>query len=121
MMVDPESKLDVEAPFEKLKDDENKKFLRTLSLKWRDKVTVIEETKDLATLPLDELIGNLKFYEMVLENDDEVSKTTKEKVKALVLKSKVTREKTSDDSYSKEVGDKDKGEDEEFNFKERNF
>ncbi|GJX08769.1 retrotransposon protein [Tanacetum coccineum] len=37
-----------------------RKFLRALSLKWRAKVTAIEEAKDLATLPLDELIGNLK-------------------------------------------------------------
>ncbi|GJZ16757.1 zf-CCHC domain-containing protein [Tanacetum coccineum] len=40
----------------------------------------IKEAKDLATLPLDELIGNLKVYEMILENDGVTSKTTKEKV-----------------------------------------
>ncbi|GJW72460.1 hypothetical protein Tco_0129377 [Tanacetum coccineum] len=32
-----------------------RKFLRAFSLKWRTKVTAIEEAKDLATLPLDEL------------------------------------------------------------------
>nr|GEV17228.1 hypothetical protein [Tanacetum cinerariifolium] len=54
-------------------------------------IDTIEEAKDLATLPLDELIGNLKVYEMILENDDVVSKTaTKEKVKSLALKAKVT-------------------------------
>nr|GEX65213.1 UBN2 domain-containing protein [Tanacetum cinerariifolium] len=37
------------------------------------KVTAIEETKDLAELPLDELIGNLKVYEMVLRNDGKIS------------------------------------------------
>ncbi|GJW81374.1 hypothetical protein Tco_0145349, partial [Tanacetum coccineum] len=37
-----------------------RRFLRALSLKWRAKVTAIEEAKDLDTLPLDELIGNLK-------------------------------------------------------------
>nr|GEX77957.1 UBN2 domain-containing protein [Tanacetum cinerariifolium] len=37
-----------------------RKSLCALPLKWRAKVTVIEEVKDLATLPLDELIGNLK-------------------------------------------------------------
>ncbi|GJZ32205.1 DUF4219 domain-containing protein [Tanacetum coccineum] len=77
-----------------------RKFLRALPLKWRAKVTAIEEAKDLATLPLDELIGNLKVYEMVLDNDDVGSKTTKEKVKSLALKAKVTREQTSDDSDS---------------------
>ncbi|GKA68742.1 UBN2 domain-containing protein [Tanacetum coccineum] len=37
-----------------------RKFLHALPLKWRAKVAAIEEAKDLATLPLDELIGNLK-------------------------------------------------------------
>nr|GEY60254.1 hypothetical protein [Tanacetum cinerariifolium] len=55
------------------------------------KVTVIEEAKDLATLPLEELIGKLKVYEMVLDNDGVASKTTKEKVNSLALKAKVTR------------------------------
>nr|GEU58471.1 hypothetical protein [Tanacetum cinerariifolium] len=66
--------------------------------KERAKVTTIEEAKDLATLPLDKLIGNLKVYEMVLDNDGVASKTTKEKVKTLALKAKVTKEQTSDDS-----------------------
>ncbi|GJU92221.1 hypothetical protein Tco_1304644 [Tanacetum coccineum] len=54
-----------------------RKFLRALPLKWRAKV-----------------------YEMVLDNDGAGSKTTKEKVKSLALKAKVTREQTSDDSDS---------------------
>nr|GEZ22804.1 hypothetical protein [Tanacetum cinerariifolium] len=37
-----------------------RKFLRALPLKWRAKVTIIDEAKDLDTLPFDELIGNLK-------------------------------------------------------------
>ncbi|GJZ50186.1 hypothetical protein Tco_0604376, partial [Tanacetum coccineum] len=52
-------------------------FLRALPLKWRAKVTTIEESKDLDTLPFDELIRNLKVYEMVLDNDGVGSKTTK--------------------------------------------
>ncbi|GKA24807.1 hypothetical protein Tco_0710840 [Tanacetum coccineum] len=36
-------------------------FLHAFPLKWRAKVTAIEEDKDMATLPLDELIGNLRF------------------------------------------------------------
>ncbi|GKA81047.1 zf-CCHC domain-containing protein [Tanacetum coccineum] len=42
-----------------------RKFLRALHPKWRAKVTAIEESKNLTTLPLDELIGNLKVYEEV--------------------------------------------------------
>ncbi|GKF23831.1 hypothetical protein Tco_0076153, partial [Tanacetum coccineum] len=53
-----------------------RKFLCALPLKWMAKVTSIGEAKDLATLPLDELIDNIKVYEMVLENDGVVSKTT---------------------------------------------
>ncbi|GJW90937.1 hypothetical protein Tco_0168490 [Tanacetum coccineum] len=51
-------------------------------------VTVIEESNDLSTLPLDELIGNLKVYEVVLKKDSEVSKNKKEKYKYLTLKAK---------------------------------
>nr|GEU53171.1 zf-CCHC domain-containing protein/UBN2 domain-containing protein [Tanacetum cinerariifolium] len=69
----------------------------------RAKVTAIEEAKDLATLPLDEIIRNLEVYEMVLDNDGVGSKTTKEKVKSLALKAKVTRDQTSNDSDSQWV------------------
>ncbi|GKF43872.1 hypothetical protein Tco_0130424, partial [Tanacetum coccineum] len=37
-----------------------RKFLRALHPKWRARVTAIEESKDLTSLSLDELIGNLK-------------------------------------------------------------
>ncbi|GJW98566.1 hypothetical protein Tco_0180374 [Tanacetum coccineum] len=100
-----------------------RKFLRALLLKWRAKVTAIKEAKDLATLPLDELTGNLKVYEMVLNNDGVGSKTTKEKVKSLSLKAKVTREQTSDDSDSQEGSDEDINEEkaEAFNLLSRKF
>nr|GEX14668.1 UBN2 domain-containing protein [Tanacetum cinerariifolium] len=65
-----------------------RKFLRALSTKWRQKVTTIEESKDLSTLSLDELIRNLKVYEVVLEKDLEVSKNKKEKYKSLALKAR---------------------------------
>ncbi|GJX00232.1 hypothetical protein Tco_0184145, partial [Tanacetum coccineum] len=87
------------------------------------KVTVIEEAKDLATLPLKELIKNLKVYEMVLDNDDVASKTTMEKVKYLALKAKVTRDQTSDNSDSEGESDEDIDEEkaEAFNLLARNF
>nr|GEU62981.1 integrase, catalytic region, zinc finger, CCHC-type, peptidase aspartic, catalytic [Tanacetum cinerariifolium] len=89
-------------------------------------VIAIEEAKDLATLPLDELVDNLKVYEMILENDEVVSKTTtKDKVKSLALKYKVTREKTSDGSNNQDGSDEDIDEEEEeaeaFNLLARNF
>ncbi|GKF28344.1 hypothetical protein Tco_0094686, partial [Tanacetum coccineum] len=69
-----------------------KKFFHALTLKWRANVTAIKEAKDLVPPLLDKLIGNLKVYEMVFDNDGVASKTTKEKVKSLALKAKVTRE-----------------------------
>ncbi|GJV17822.1 protein CHUP1, chloroplastic [Tanacetum coccineum] len=96
-------------------------FMRKTA-KERAKVTTIEEAKYLATLPLNELIGNLKVYEMVLDNDGVASKTIKEIVKSLALKAKVTREKTSDDSDSQEGSDEDVDEEEEaeaFNLLDR--
>ncbi|GKA71720.1 hypothetical protein Tco_0777859 [Tanacetum coccineum] len=65
-----------------------RKFLRALPTKWRPKVTAIEESKDLSTLLLDELIDNLKAYEVVLEKDSAASKSKKEKYKSLALKAK---------------------------------
>ncbi|GJW79001.1 zf-CCHC domain-containing protein [Tanacetum coccineum] len=64
-----------------------RKFLRALHPKWRAKVTTIEESKDLTSLSLDELIGNLKVHEMIIKKDSE---TIKEKVerKSLSLKAK---------------------------------
>ncbi|GJV77040.1 hypothetical protein Tco_1508624 [Tanacetum coccineum] len=63
-----------------------RKFLRALPFKWRLKVTAIEESKDLSKLSLDELVGNLKVYEVVLEKDLESAKNKKEKYKSLALK-----------------------------------
>ncbi|GJY66004.1 hypothetical protein Tco_0468242 [Tanacetum coccineum] len=40
-----------------------KKFHRALHPKWRAKVTTIEDSKDLTSLSLDELIGNLKVHD----------------------------------------------------------
>ncbi|GKA93143.1 zf-CCHC domain-containing protein, partial [Tanacetum coccineum] len=48
------------------------KFLRALHPKWRAKVTAIEESKDLTSLSLDELIGNLKVHEMIIKKDSEI-------------------------------------------------
>ncbi|GKC14849.1 zf-CCHC domain-containing protein [Tanacetum coccineum] len=53
-----------------------RKFLRALHPKWRAKVTAIEESKDLTSLSLDELIGNLKVYEAKKELSDEDSTTS---------------------------------------------
>nr|GEV43694.1 DUF4219 domain-containing protein/UBN2 domain-containing protein [Tanacetum cinerariifolium] len=71
-------------------------FLRALHLKWRAKVTAIEESKDLTSLSLDELIGNLKVYEVIIKNDSEMVKGKKEQNSSLALEAK----KESSDEYS---------------------
>ncbi|GKA62233.1 hypothetical protein Tco_0761752 [Tanacetum coccineum] len=60
------------------------KFLRALH---RAKVTSIEESKDLTSLSLDELIWNLKVYEMIIKKDSEIVKAKGER-KSLALKAK---------------------------------
>ncbi|GJW58387.1 retrovirus-related pol polyprotein from transposon TNT 1-94 [Tanacetum coccineum] len=64
-----------------------RKFLRALHPKWRAKVTTIEESKDLTSLSLDELIGNLKVHEMIIKKYSEIVKAKGEK-KSLALKAK---------------------------------
>ncbi|GJR75313.1 putative reverse transcriptase domain-containing protein [Tanacetum coccineum] len=60
---------------------------RALHPKWRAKVTAIEESKDLTSLSLDELIGNLKVHEMIIKKDSEIVKAKVER-KSLALKAK---------------------------------
>ncbi|GJR40374.1 hypothetical protein Tco_1216058 [Tanacetum coccineum] len=64
-----------------------RKFLRALHPKWRAKVTAIEESKDLTSLSLDELIGNLKVHEMIIKKDSKIVKAKVER-KSLALKAK---------------------------------
>ncbi|GJS10080.1 hypothetical protein Tco_0366876 [Tanacetum coccineum] len=65
-----------------------RKFLRALHPKWRAKVTAIEESKDLTSLSLDELIGNLKVYEVIIKKDSKMVKGKREQNRSLALKAK---------------------------------
>ncbi|GJW40644.1 retrovirus-related pol polyprotein from transposon TNT 1-94 [Tanacetum coccineum] len=82
-----------------------RKFLRALHPKWRAKVTAIKESKNLTTLPLDELIGNLKFYEEVIKKDFETVKGKKEQSRSLALK--VKKEVSDEDSSSSDSEDEE--------------
>ncbi|GKB78769.1 zf-CCHC domain-containing protein [Tanacetum coccineum] len=64
-----------------------RKFLRALHPKWRAKVTAIEESKDLTSLSLDELIGNLKVHEMIIKKDSKIVKAERGR-RSLALKAK---------------------------------
>ncbi|GJY32125.1 zf-CCHC domain-containing protein [Tanacetum coccineum] len=65
-----------------------RKFLRALYPKWSAKVTTIKESKDLTSLSLDELIGNLKLYEVLIKKDSEMVKGKREQSRSLALKAK---------------------------------
>ncbi|GJW38116.1 retrovirus-related pol polyprotein from transposon TNT 1-94 [Tanacetum coccineum] len=62
-----------------------RKFLKALHLKWRAKVTVIEESKNLTTLSLDELIGNLKVYEEEVSDEDSSSSDSEDEEYAMAV------------------------------------
>nr|GEW05525.1 UBN2 domain-containing protein [Tanacetum cinerariifolium] len=62
-------------------------FLMALHHKWRAKVMAIEELKDLTSLSLDELIGNLNVYELVIKKDSKIIKGKRER-SSLPLKAK---------------------------------
>jgi len=47
-----------------------RKILRFLPRSWEAKVTAIQEAKDLKTLSLDELIGNLQTYELRRQQEE---------------------------------------------------
>ncbi|GJV11359.1 hypothetical protein Tco_1352900 [Tanacetum coccineum] len=90
-----------------------RKFLRALHPKWRAKVMTIKESKDLSSLALDELIGNLKVHEVVMEKDSEIYRGKKERVKSIALKAK---KKSNDDETSTSGSD-----DKEYAMAVRNF
>ncbi|GJY60945.1 zf-CCHC domain-containing protein [Tanacetum coccineum] len=89
-----------------------RKFLRALHPEWRAKVMTIEESKDLTSLSLDELIGNFKVHKMTIKKDSEIVKAKVER-KSLALKAK----KESSDEDSSTSG----SEDEEYAMAIRDF
>ncbi|GJY44657.1 hypothetical protein Tco_0432870 [Tanacetum coccineum] len=82
-----------------------RKFLRALHPKWRAKVTAIEESKDLTSLSLDELIGNLKVYEVIIKKDSEMIKDKREQSRSLALKAK--KESSDEDNSTSDSEDEE--------------
>ena len=74
-----------------------RKMLRSLPKKFHAKITAIEKSKDIDSIPLTELIDNLQTYELGLTR---LAKGTKSKSMALKAKSNETNE-SSDDENSK--------------------
>ncbi|GJY97862.1 hypothetical protein Tco_0514772 [Tanacetum coccineum] len=90
-----------------------RKFFRALHPKWRANVKAIEESKDLPSLALDELIKNLKVHKVILEKDYEIYKGKKERVKSIALKDK--KESSDDETLTF------RSDDEEYAMAIRNF
>nr|GEZ78944.1 UBN2 domain-containing protein [Tanacetum cinerariifolium] len=72
-----------------------------------------EESKDLSSLALDELIDNIKVHEVVMEKDSEIYRDKKKRVKSIALKAK---KESSVDKTSTSGSD-----DEEYVMAVRNF
>ncbi|GJX00892.1 zf-CCHC domain-containing protein [Tanacetum coccineum] len=64
-----------------------------------------EESKDLTSLSLDELIGNLKVYEVIIKKDSEVVKGKREQSKSLALKAK--KESSDEESSTSDSEDEE--------------
>ncbi|GJR60362.1 hypothetical protein Tco_0740289 [Tanacetum coccineum] len=88
-------------------------IFRALHLKWHAKVTAIEESKDLTSLSLDELIGNLIVYEVIIKKYSEMVKGKRELNRSLALKAK--KESSDEDSSTSD------SEDEEYAMAVRDF
>nr|GEX69698.1 zf-CCHC domain-containing protein/UBN2 domain-containing protein [Tanacetum cinerariifolium] len=82
-----------------------KKFLRALHLKWCAKVTAIKESKDLTSLSVDELIGNLKVYVVIIKKDSEMVKDKREQSRSLALKAK--KESSDEDNLTSNSEDEE--------------
>ncbi|GJW70358.1 hypothetical protein Tco_0127275 [Tanacetum coccineum] len=72
-----------------------------------------EESKDLSSLALDELIDNLKVHEVVMEKDSKIYRGIKERVNSIALKAK--KESSDDETLTS------RSDDEEYSMAVRNF
>ncbi|GKA62631.1 hypothetical protein Tco_0762150 [Tanacetum coccineum] len=82
-----------------------RKFLRVLHPKWRTKVTTVEESKDLTSLSLDKIIGNLKVYEVIIKKDSEMVKVKRQQSRSLALKAK--KESSNEESLTSDSEDEE--------------
>ncbi|GKD06717.1 zf-CCHC domain-containing protein [Tanacetum coccineum] len=82
-----------------------RRFLRALHPKWRAKFTSIEESRNLTTLSLDELVGNLKVYEVIIKKDSEMVKGKKDQSRSLAWKTK--KESSNEESSTSDSEDEE--------------
>ena len=72
-----------------------RKVLRSLPERFHARITVIEESKDIDSIPLTELVGNLQTYKFGLTR---IEKGSKSKSMALKIKSNETDESSNDEN-----------------------
>ena len=65
--------------------EKNRKILNALSKEWENKVTAIEEAKDLNSMPIESLVNSLTSYELKLKSKVNPDEDTKAK-KGIALK-----------------------------------
>lgn len=105
--------------------DHVKKILRRLPARYRPKVTIFQEDKDMNTMSLESLISNLQSHEMEMNENDSVKKHKSLALQSIdekyggkvVTSSKVSK---SDEASNEEVSDGD-SDDEETTFIIRRF
>ncbi|XP_075100934.1 uncharacterized protein LOC142176685 [Nicotiana tabacum] len=83
-------------------------ILSILSSSWEIKVNAITKAKDLQELTIDELVGNLKTYEMKSKIDSERREPKKEKNLVLKAERNDSREEDSDMAYLTKRGNSSK-------------
>ncbi|GJR48834.1 hypothetical protein Tco_1316937 [Tanacetum coccineum] len=91
-----------EGDFPPIQNNPETKQDEGLHPKWRAKVTTIKESKDLTSLSLDELIGNLKVYELIIKKDSEIVKV---KTKNTPWRLETSRSSSREESDSGEKDD----------------
>ncbi|GJX28305.1 zf-CCHC domain-containing protein [Tanacetum coccineum] len=82
-----------------------RKFIKALHPKWRAKDATIEESKDLTSLSLNELIENLEVYEVIIKKDSEMVKGKREQNRSLSLNDK--KESSDEDNSTSDKEDEE--------------
>ena len=81
-----------------------RKVLRSLPSSWHTRATVIEESKNLATLSLEELIDSLMTYEInVKRNEDNTRKKKSIALKAMNDAKSSSEEEEFENSYDEDI------------------
>jgi gag-polypeptide of LTR copia-type/Zinc knuckle len=83
-----------------------RKILRSLLPTWHTKATVIEDSKNLSTMSLDELIGSLMTYEINLKRSESENLVKKKSLALKASSSTTSKNKSQKDSDSENASSK---------------